>query len=201
MTTTEPSRRDRKKEETRHRIFHAAIDLFREKGFESTTVDDITERADVAKGTFFNYFHRKDAVLAFLSEGRLVAIDEIAQALQADPRPTGERLLDLFGAAASAYHEEDRELARFVLVELMSRAFLPTEEIAMRRHEQISRLLAQGVERGELQPGLDVLRAEGVLTCVYYGTLYEWACCTPQPFAMLAELRARLALALEGMTS
>lgn len=201
MTAIEPSRRERKKEETRHRIFHAAIDLFREKGFESTTVDEITERADVAKGTFFNYFHRKDAVLAFLSEGRLLAIDDTAEALLSDPRPVKDRLVDLFCAAASPYHEEDRELSRFVLTELMSRAFLPTEETARRRHEQISRLLVQGVERGELRPGLDLLRAEGVLVCVYYGTLYEWACCTPEPYAMLAELRARLAMALEGISS
>ncbi len=200
MTTTEPSRRERKKDETRHRIFHAAIDLFREKGFENTTVDDITERADVAKGTFFNYFHRKDAVLAFLSEGRAQAIDETAEALLTDPRPAGERLADLFCAAATAY-EEDRELARFVLTELMSRAFLPTEEVAMRRHEQVSRLLEQGIQRGDLKPGLDLLRAEGVLACVYYGTLYEWACCSPEPYAMLAELRSRLTLALEGISS
>ena len=80
--SVELSRRERKKDETRHRIFHAAIDLFREQGFEQTTVDDITEKADVAKGTFFNYFRRKEAVLAYLSESRLLAIDEQPRCLK-----------------------------------------------------------------------------------------------------------------------
>jgi len=51
-------RRERKKEETRHRIFVAALKLFNDNGFEATTIDDITARADVSKGTFFNYFPR-----------------------------------------------------------------------------------------------------------------------------------------------
>ncbi|MYV89340.1 TetR family transcriptional regulator, partial [Streptomyces sp. SID1034] len=44
----------------RGRIFSAALSLFAEKGFEQTTIDDITERADVARGTFFNHFQHKE---------------------------------------------------------------------------------------------------------------------------------------------
>ena len=76
MTFTEPSRRERKKDETRQRIFDAAIALFREKGFEATTVDEITEKADVGRGTFFNHFPRKETVLAYLSEERLNEAEE-----------------------------------------------------------------------------------------------------------------------------
>jgi TetR/AcrR family transcriptional regulator, cholesterol catabolism regulator len=200
MTTIEPSRRERKKEETRHRIFHAAIDLFRERGFEQTTVDEITERADVAKGTFFNYFPRKDAVLGFLSENRLLAVEENAEAIFGEDRPVREKLLDVYSRAASAY-EEDRDLSRYVLLEVMSRAFAPHEDSARRWHELICRLLAQGQQRGELLSDLALDRAESILTCVYYGTLYEWVCCTPEPWEVVAELRGRLALALEGIAS
>ena len=126
----ETSRRERKKEETRHRIFHAAIDLFRERGFEQTTVDDITEKADVAKGTFFNYFPRKEAVLDYLSEERLGVIEENVASLFAEDRDAREKLIEVYEMAAAAY-EEDQELARFVLVELMRRAFGPNEELAV----------------------------------------------------------------------
>ena len=194
------SRRERKKDETRHRIFHAAIDLFREKGFEQTTVDDITEQADVAKGTFFNYFRRKEAVLAFLSETRLQAIEENAEAFLAEARPAREKLMDLYSSAASAY-EEDRELSRYVLIELMTHMFSPTEEIAVRWHEQIVRLVTQGQENGELRHDLAPLRVEAVLTGLYYATLYEWVCCVPDAFSLLEELRARLTLAMEGIAS
>jgi TetR/AcrR family transcriptional regulator, cholesterol catabolism regulator len=196
----ELSRRERKKDETRHRIFHAAIDLFREKGFEQTTVDDITEKADVAKGTFFNYFRRKEVVLAFLSETRLQAIEEDAGAILAESRPAREKLMDLYTTAASAY-EEDRELSRYVLIELMTRMFSPTEEVVVRWHEQIVRLVTQGQENGELRRDLDPSRAEAVLSSLYYATLYEWVCCTPDTFPLIEELRTRLVLGMEGIAS
>ena len=196
----EPSRRERKKDETRHRIFHAAIGLFREKGFEQTTVDDITEQADVAKGTFFNYFRRKEAVLAFLSETRLQVVEENAEAFLAEARPAREKLMDLYSTAASAY-EEDRELSRYVLIELMTRMFSPTEEVVVRWHEQIVRLVTQGQENGELRRGLAPLRVEAMLTGLYYATLYEWVCCVPDSFPLIEELRARLTLAMEGIAS
>jgi AcrR family transcriptional regulator len=194
------SRRERKKDETRHRIFHSAIDLFREKGFAQTTVDDITAKADVAKGTFFNYFHRKEAVLAFLSETRLQAIEENAEAILAETRPTLEKLMDTYSTAASAY-EEDRELSRYVLIELMARLFSPTEEVLVRWHRQIVQLVVQGQENGDLRRDLDPTRVEAVLTGLYYATLYEWVCCVPDSFTLLDELRARLTLAMEGIAS
>ncbi len=57
------SRRERKKQETREKIYHTALTLFRIQGFEKTSVDQITSRADVGKGTFYNYFPSKEAVI------------------------------------------------------------------------------------------------------------------------------------------
>lgn len=60
---TTVTRRDRKRRATRDAIVDAALDLFEEKGFAATTVDEITERADVAQRTFFRHFETKEAVL------------------------------------------------------------------------------------------------------------------------------------------
>lgn len=203
----EPSRRERKKEETRHRIFHAAIDLFRERGFERTTIDDITEKADVAKGTFFNYFPRKEAVLGYLSEERLMAIEENAPALFAEDRNAREKLLDVYLMAAAAY-EEDQELARYVLVEMMRRSFRPNEEGALRWHAISETLLRQGQERGEIRADLPTQRAEALLTGTYIATLFQWAFCGDSIarqlhpcFQLQEELRARLNLLMEGLAS
>ena len=65
---TEPGRRERRRVETQQRIMSAAIDLFSKHGYAETTVEDITEAADVGKGTFFNYFPTKDAVLLAIFE-------------------------------------------------------------------------------------------------------------------------------------
>jgi AcrR family transcriptional regulator len=69
------NRRERRRAETRERLFRAALDLFARRGFLETTVEDITEAADVGKGTFFNYFLTKEHVLATFGAQRLAAIE------------------------------------------------------------------------------------------------------------------------------
>jgi AcrR family transcriptional regulator len=58
------SRRERKKEETRSSIIDCAIRLFKEKGFQQTSMEEIAEQSDVSKGTLYNYFPDKESILA-----------------------------------------------------------------------------------------------------------------------------------------
>jgi AcrR family transcriptional regulator len=57
------NRRERKKEETRKNIITSALELFKEKGFQETLVEEISEKADVSKGTLYNYFSDKESIL------------------------------------------------------------------------------------------------------------------------------------------
>ena len=205
MTLTELSRRERKKEETRRRIFETAISLFRERGYEATTVDDITERADVGRGTFFNYFPRKEAVLAYLSEERVALAEENAAALLGDGAPAREKLLEIYAFAAAAY-VEDRELSRYVFNEWMQRAFAPTEEAGMRWHKLLVTVISQGQAAGEIRADVSQELVESLLSAVYMTTLYYWLCCpvgTPmsRDFSLLDELRARLTLVMDGIAT
>jgi AcrR family transcriptional regulator len=75
MEATE-GRRERKRRQTRERIENAAMSLFLERGFEATTIEDITEAADVSKRSFFDYFPSKEEVVAAWQDSfsdRLVA--------------------------------------------------------------------------------------------------------------------------------
>jgi len=58
------SRRERKKFETEQKLIKAAMELVSLHGVFDITVEQITERADVGKGTFFNYFPSKEHLLA-----------------------------------------------------------------------------------------------------------------------------------------
>ena len=51
-------------EETRNRIYTAAIELMEEKGFGNFTIEDISKKADVSVGAFYHYFDSKNDILA-----------------------------------------------------------------------------------------------------------------------------------------
>jgi transcriptional regulator, TetR family len=59
----ELSLRERKKIETRDRIYSSAIYLFQKQGYEETSIEQITQKANVGKGTFYNYYISKEAVV------------------------------------------------------------------------------------------------------------------------------------------
>lgn len=68
------TRSQRRASRTRRRLLTAALELFGGKGFDSTTIEDITERADVGKGTFYRHFASKNDVMHALVED---AIDHL----------------------------------------------------------------------------------------------------------------------------
>jgi AcrR family transcriptional regulator len=79
-------------EDTRRKIYEAAMELFREKGFEQTTMRDIAAQAGVALGGAYYYFSSKDAiVLAFYAEMQQ-AINQPVLAALAGRKKLGERI-------------------------------------------------------------------------------------------------------------
>ena len=164
-------RRERKKEETKQRIFLAALKLFNGKGFEATTIDDITEAADVSKGTFFNYFPRKEAVIEYLAEEW---IDEVAE-VAADPtQSAAERGLTLYATASAAY-DENPELARLVVRSSVERFCCPSPDGAWARFDQmIVDIVKDGQARGEFRPLINPHAIYGVLGSCFIGSLIWW---------------------------
>ena len=71
------NRRERRRAETRERIVRSALHLFSEHGVAATTVEDITNAADIGKGTFFNYFPSKEDILAHLCQLQMGKIREL----------------------------------------------------------------------------------------------------------------------------
>ncbi len=216
MTLSELSRRERKKEETRRRIFEVAIALFRAQGFEATTVDEITEKADVGRGTFFNYFPKKEAVLAYLSEERVALAEENAAALLDDQTSVRAKLHDIYAFAASAY-VPDRELSRYVFEEWMRQSFAPAEDAGSRWERLVVAVIERGQAAGELRADVPALLLESMLSSIYMTTLYYWLCCpaerggsaSPLPHgseavlseSLLDSLRVRIDLVLDGIAA
>lgn len=72
-----PNRNDRRRQRTREAILQAADRVFRRKGIDDATVNDITDEADVAYGSFYNHFKTMDEIVAELAEA---AIQRVADA-------------------------------------------------------------------------------------------------------------------------
>jgi AcrR family transcriptional regulator len=171
MTEVVQGRRERKKEETRRRITRAALGLFHEKGFDATTVDEITERADVAKGTFFNYFPRKESVLEALSEEWMERAQEHTKL---HGRTGADRILGIFGGVAESYGQ-DRALAGMLVRVSMERMVCPEpDDSRSGLYEMVVDAIRDGQARGEFRRGLDPDSVFGVVASVFMGTLIWW---------------------------
>jgi AcrR family transcriptional regulator len=193
-------RRERKKREVYRRICDAAADLFRERGYENTTMGEIADRADVAKGTVFNHFARKEALLTPLAEA---LIEQLARKLGPIDRWDGtgaDKLRRLFLTMAELA-DADRELSRVVLFENMRNLWSRSrEEAAIRElRDLVRQVLAGAARQGEFRPDVDVETVARLLESIYFTTLVEWLSENTAGSAFRRELNAKLDIVFRGL--
>jgi AcrR family transcriptional regulator len=160
------SRRERKKQETRQRLLECAWRLFQERGYDDTTVEDITEAADVAKGTFFNYFQTKEALLDELALWRIDLLG--SHVLAADDVPEGAvaRIKRMVRAMAAEFSPQ-RELPQHLLIARISAPI--RHESAHRLGSIMHDLVQQGQDSGEIRKDVDAgLIARLLLTGAFH---------------------------------
>jgi len=170
------SRRERRAAETRLRLFRCALQLFSERGFPNVTVEDITEAADVGKGTFFNYFESKDDVLGVMAEIQLGKVHEALELAESGKRPIKSVVRRLLQRIAEE-PARSPELARALVA-----SFLASERIRQlmdRNMTEGRRILAQvfeiGQQSGEIDPKLKKDQLALVLQQSFMGTLLVWS--------------------------
>jgi len=168
-------RRERKAAETRVKLFRCALRLFAERGFQNVTVEDITEAADVGKGTFFNYFASKDHVLSVMAEIQLGKVREALQGAEDGKRSIHVVLHDLF---TKVCEEPGRspELARALLAAFLSSSI--REELSQNMshgRRMAGRIFELGQQRGEIDPKLKTEQMALQLQQSFIGTMLLWS--------------------------
>ncbi len=184
------------KQERRDRLYEAALALFREQGYEQTTVDQIARRAGLAKGTFFNYFATKDAILRYMGEreiGRLGA----ASMLGGSASAVGN--LKRFMAALAGSLEADRALVQLIfekgitVPELMTGnaggfSIKPAASLMIRRAQKLR----------EINPLLDPDVLADALNALYLQQLVRW-CSAETAYPLGERMTGMLDLLLMGI--
>jgi AcrR family transcriptional regulator len=171
-----PDRRQRRSAELRERLFRAALDLFAKKGFAETTVEDITNAADVGKGTFFNYFPSKDHLLIAFSEMQL----EKLQGLVAEAGQTSQPMPAFLRTLGVRMTEEPARNPSIIRALLQGNLASSAVREAMRKNhlrsqELLTRLVRLGQERGEIRGDLTAEEIAQVFRQTVFGTLLMWA--------------------------
>lgn len=177
MSASQPSgsRVERRMRETRDRIRKAALELFAERGLDETTVAEITERADVGKGTFFTYFPSKVAVLTDVAASLVEQMEAALVAAAAEGHPLEERLQRLF-APALDWHQSHPEISRFLAVAFLRDAgYAEADQVNNQRlFAMLNEEIGASQARGELTRDIPRDLATRTLFGVYFGSLAIW---------------------------
>jgi AcrR family transcriptional regulator len=126
--------RERKKDATRQALRAAALELFNERGFAGTSVDEIASRADVSRSTFFRYFGSKEDV--FFAEGDVNG-EIFVQMLLA--RPAEEAPIRAYEEALVALTKERVVEATRHLTRVSEELIRDDAALRLRRHREVER--------------------------------------------------------------
>ena len=193
-------RTERNKRDKLERIRRAARRLFERKGFDTATMREIAEAADIGHGTLFLYAASKEDLLVMIFREDLGTATEIAFATM-PRRPLLDQLLHLFGAML-AHHERNTSLARTFVKELPF--------ARDRRHgvsqfmsglfARIAGLIEQAQASGEIRSDAQPLPLAHNIFALYLFLLQAWlGHQNLSPAQRDARLRTSLELQLAGL--
>ena len=176
LTTASPDRRQRRSSQTRERLFRAALDLFAKHGFADTTVEDITNAADVGKGTFFNYFPSKDHILLAFAEMQLSKLESIIDNLRNTNEPVPQFLRTLAVRMTEEPGRNPSLMRALLLANLSSTPVRDGMRINQARgHRLLTEFVEIGQQRGELRKDLPAGDIAHVFRQTVFGTLLIWS--------------------------
>jgi AcrR family transcriptional regulator len=95
---TEGTRMQKRARKTRKKLKKAALDVFSEKSVDAATVEEITEKADVGKGTLYQHFADKEEVVLALVEDAVTHLIETIRSCETEPETLEDMLEHLLNA-------------------------------------------------------------------------------------------------------
>lgn len=149
------SRLERRKQETRKKIIEAAVALFAQQGFNDTTMEQIADKADVAKKTLYNHFPVKEAILAE-SVGREMKASGSALIPKLKRLPdTRSRIIQVFTKMLEMAAKQEQIFKAYFAYRMYNK-FQPDKDQSIRTggHEFLEEIVKLGQQSGELRTDL-----------------------------------------------
>ncbi|MBO1337157.1 TetR/AcrR family transcriptional regulator [Streptomyces sp. VRA16 Mangrove soil] len=200
-TTTSLGRRERNKQRVRERLYNSAMTLFAERGYDQTSVGEIAEHADVARGTFFNYFQRKEDLISAWGERRRAALEKSLAQDRSSAAPDTLSQLEQCMSTLSQINESEGTLVVPMLTAWVKAGHPLSEEPYVAK--TFAKIVERGQARGEINAMVDSARIGFMLRDIYLGTLFRWSQSTEgrAGFSLGDDLRASLAAMVSGIAA
>jgi AcrR family transcriptional regulator len=106
---TKNTRTKKRVKKTRSKLKQAALDVFSEKSFDAATVEEITEKADVGKGTLYQHFEDKEQIVITLINESIEHLIEYIRSYKRPPKSLEKMLEHLFNAHYEFYMNAKEE--------------------------------------------------------------------------------------------
>ena len=168
--------RETKKDRVKQALFEAAMSLFREKGFDAASVDEIAERAGYSRATYFNHFGAKRRVLRHYGERLLVRMEQLLAEAEPESHPL-ERIRQMLLEMAQECERQREDLKLVFRYSLSDPDYLSGPTPArLRVFEMLSRLIAEAQDRREVR--LDLTAEELALHIFSFYQSLVWVIVT-----------------------
>jgi AcrR family transcriptional regulator len=169
-------RRERRKAETREKLFRVAMRLFAERGFFQTTTEDITAAADVGQGTFFNYFPSKQHILTVLSGKQIEKLTAARRQAENANAPSREVLYGLMHAIAKEPgRSQPLTLSLITAITSNDQVRGLTRETMAYGRGLLAEIIATGQKRREIRKDREASALAMAFQRSVLGTLLLWA--------------------------
>ncbi|GGX98355.1 TetR/AcrR family transcriptional regulator [Vogesella alkaliphila] len=190
----EPSRRERKQQESADHISRIAMALFAERGYVNITMEEIARAADVAKGTLYSRFPVKEAILSHFI---LAEMRDAAPALMAQLQtlPDCRTRLQRYFRHGAHFAQQYRDYLRPYLQYRFGQVFQADRQRS-NMGQILTALLGEGMADGEIRRDIPLPQQVLALEMHYVGVLMAWLSLDGLDLAAL--LDTMLTLFLDG---
>jgi AcrR family transcriptional regulator len=188
-------RHARGRQRRRNRVYDAALSLFMQKGYEETTMDDIAERADVARTSVFNYFSPKTAFLDEWGTRRRQLAVEAIQSEHLEDKSASE-FLKRYMAVLGELNANDRADCVVMMGASLKWNDVMTGSLLA---PELSGVLERARDKHQIRDEIDTQQAGLLLAVGYFASLATWIAVDPEPFDIREYLATLVDLVLNGL--